>query len=425
MAGVRAECGAIRVQLAPEFWYAQNRRFALVAIQVAGQSGFTNPFFSGRGWTADYPLRFGNQPLFVIDPGQTMIEADVRPVTVGVSTESQWWGPGLRNGLLLSNHAAGFPNAYVRTAKPVKTPLGLVEARWMVGALTESRFYDFAPANDLRSISGLIVSLQTRADSNLTIGAARVVYAPIGTAMALPARFLDAVARWGESADVRLAQEGRGADQLASLFARWLFPESGFEAYGEWARMILPSSLRSFVLSPQFSQGYTLGLQWLGALPTERTAWRAQAEITDLEQPFVTRAVVPPTFYVSPTVGQGYTERGQMIGARIGPGSSSQFAAVDRLGRAGRVGVFLERVRWANDAFFLAPTGLSVWAHDVSLIAGVRAGRNTGAFELAVELIAERRLNYLFQNAKVGFDEDATFDARNLSLRFSLEPRAR
>src|SRR3982750_897925 len=37
-----------------------------------------------------------------------------------------------------------------------------------------------------------------------------------------------------------------GPDQLFSLFARWVFPENGFEAYAEWGRAEFPISMRDY-----------------------------------------------------------------------------------------------------------------------------------------------------------------------------------
>lgn len=424
--GIRLSCGAVRLQLAPELWYAANRDFPLVGVTVTGMSGYSNPFFSGTGWSADTPLRFGNRSLLAFDLGQTSLEADAGPVTLALSSEGEWWGPGIRNALVLSTHAAGVPRFYVRTREPVRTAAGLLEAKWMVGALVESPYFDVDPANDLRSLSGLVVSFAPAVDTSLTLGIARVVFAPVPGAGALPARFLDAVARWGEGANVRLATEGRAADQLTTLFGRWVFPRNRVEVYGEWARVIVPASATTFFTIPYFSQGYTLGLQWLSADRSAASAWRVQAEATNLEQPTPTRDALPPSFYVSPTVAQGYTHRGQVLGAMIGPGSSAQWAALDRFWMRGtrQAGFFLSRVRWANDAFYRAPTGLSVWAHDVSLVGGMRGAWLHHSVRLSGEILVERRLNYLFQSATVGFIEDDTFDVNNLSLRLVVAPGA-
>src|SRR5207249_495723 len=157
------------------------------------------------------------------------------------------------------NHAAGVPSFYVRTARPLESPLGWTEARWIVGALSESPYFDARSDDNLRSLSGLVVTHQTRVDSGLTFGAARAVYATIPGISVLPARFLDALGRWGPNGNVREAKFGRAAEQLSEIFVRWVFPESGVETYAEWARVILPSSARQFLVAPQYSQGYTLG----------------------------------------------------------------------------------------------------------------------------------------------------------------------
>ena len=422
LAGARSRCGRVTVQLAPEIWYAQNRAFGLTSVDAPDRSGFINPFFSGPEWSADIPVRFGMEPLLVAEPGQSSLTVAVGKAQVGFSTESEWWGPGIRNALVLSNHAAGVPRAFAGTGAPVQTRLGHLHARWMIGALVESPYFDFDESNDLRSLSGLIVSLQTAADSNLSLGAARVVFAPIAGAGALPARAFDVIARWGEGANVRRATEGRAADQLVSLFARWIFPESRFETYGEWARVELPASISALIVAPHVSQGYTLGLQWLSADPT-RDAWRIQTEVTNLEQVLSSRQTIPPTFYVSPTVPQGYTQRGQVLGAMIGPGSSTQWVAVDRIAPAWHFGGFISRTRWQNDAYYKAPTGRGNWAHDVSLVAGIRGAFAVRPAVVVVELAAERRLNYLFQSSTVGYESDDTFDVNNLALRFRVEPR--
>ena len=420
--GVLGECGRLRFVIAPDLWYAQNRAFALVTRPSEGRSSFLNPFYAGREASGDLPLRFGSRAMLVVQPGQTAAELDAGYVTVGAGTQSQWWGPGIRNGLVMSNHAAGIPSAYARTTRPLRSRFGAAEARWMVGALTESPFFDVDARNDIRSMSGLVVTFAPAFDTTLTLGAARVVYAPVGSGSEVLARFFDVVTRWGPVDNVPRSA-GEPGDQLTSLFARWLFPSSGFEGYAEWARVVLPSSLRSFLLAPQYSQGYTVGTQWLSTADTARAAWRAQLELTMLEQPRFDAPEEPPAFYLSPIGGQGYTQRGRVIGAMIGPGGSSQFIAVDNVRRSWSLGGMLGRIRWNNEQYYRQPTGRLGLAHDVTVFSGLRGSRALRAYDFSAELIAEKRLNFMFQSMVSGYGEDHTFDVTNTSLRFSLTPR--
>ena len=97
---------------------------------------------------------------------------------------------------------------------------------------------------------------------------------------------------------------------------------------------------------------------------------------------------------------QGYTLRGQGIGAAIGPGASSQWLAGDYVAPGWRAGLFLGRIRWDNDALYLVPsTTEKRLAHDVSLFGGIR-GRWR---RLAATLTVGSRLNPFYRpNASVG-----------------------
>lgn len=419
--GIRAECGRLRVVVVPDGWIAQNRPFALLTSQAPGRSAFVHPFYGGREASMDMPLRFGTQTLIVAQAGQSFADLDLGPASVTVGSQSLWWGPGIRNALVMSNHAAPIPAVSVRTTRPLRSAIGRAEARWMIGALTESPFFDQNVDNDIRSLSGLVVTLSPAFDSTLTLGLARVIYAQVSGVSALPPRFFDAVARWGPGGDVRRAGDGGNADQLTSVFARWLFPRAGFEGYVEWARVVLPSSLRDLLLAPQYSQGFTVGSQWLSSADTVSAAWRAQLEATMNEQPRF-ESGEPPAFYVSPSGGHGYTQRGRVIGAMIGPGANAQFLALDRQQRGWSAGVLFGRTRWNNEQYYRRPTSNLSFAHDVSVYSGLRGWRIIGPFHLSAELIRERRMNFLSRSAVGGYGEDHTFDVHNTSLRVAITP---
>src|ERR1035437_205388 len=57
----------------------------------------------------------GDKPIHRLDAGQSTAMVALRNVGFGVSNENQWWGPGIRNALILSNNAPGFPHAFIRT----------------------------------------------------------------------------------------------------------------------------------------------------------------------------------------------------------------------------------------------------------------------------------------------------------------------
>jgi hypothetical protein len=217
---------------------------------------------------------------------------------------------------------------------------------------------------------------------------------------------------------------------MLALSARWVSPGDGAEVYVEWARRELPESLRDALEQPEHSQGYTLGGQL--ARPLGPRVLRLLGEFTYLEKSATYRARPVGSFYASARVPQGFTERGQVVGAAIGPGASSQWVAADLLGRRLEAGVFAGRIRWQNDAYYDKP-GLATRyrGHEVSLLGGARASLNVGGARLNAEWTAGKRLNYLFQNYALDWHlRDNAVDVVNHTLRLQLSaaprvPRAR
>lgn len=419
-AGARVETSWLSASLTPVITYSRNEPFEVLPSNAPGRSQFASPWHSGIE-SADQPLRFGTEPITTFYPGQSWIELRRGPLAFGVSSDDQWWGPGIQNALVLSNNAAGIPEAHLRSTRPIPTPVGDVEFRWFVGALTQSTFFDTARTGGLRAISAAAATLRTRIDSGLTVGVARAVYSPVGSAHRIPAHAFDVFSRWNQTPDLSGAPPAHPSDQVLSLFWRWIFPESGFEFYGEWAKLF-PPGLREMLVAPQLHQGFTLGTQWVAPVRGS-SAVRLQAEATMLEQtPAVAHGPVA-SFYTSRFVPQGYTQRGQVIGAAIGPGASAQFLAGDYLTSRWRIGVELGRIRWEDDAYYQSPNGISFLAHDVSLYAGLRGSLTLLGYDVWLEAIPQQRLNYLFQSAVSGYAPDRGFDVHNTTLRLTLSPR--
>ena len=211
-------------------------------------------------------------------------------------------------------------------------------------------------------------------------------------------------------------------DQLFSLFTRWVFPEERVEVYGEWGRLRLKPTLRDFFIAPNDTQGYTVGLQWRSD-EWRGGDYRLQAEMTQLEQSATFRDGPTPSWYTSTRVIQGYTNRGEMLGAAIGPGASSQFLGVDYLKNDWRVGTFAGRIRWNEDAHdnFGFPAYAAYCNQDVSLYIGFRGARTARVGSFTGEVTIQNRLNAFFQNGG-GCPMDTRLDVHNATLAFSFAP---
>ncbi|HXF96313.1 MAG TPA: hypothetical protein VNI61_09465 [Gemmatimonadales bacterium] len=431
--GIQAKWGRVRLTLAPEFIATENLWYELPPPQVrlpqsADRSPFANPWHVGD-YSIDAPLRFGERGLRFLDLGQSTLAVDVGAVVVGLSTENEWWGPGIRNALVMSSHAAGIPRAVVRTARPLRTPVGTVSGRWMLGGLFESDYFDASGLNDRRSLNAIAGSWTPPGVPDLTLGITRAVYAPLTRWSDVFAHGLDVLRDRGRRVPPNDSTPRPARDQILSLFGRWVFPRDGFAVHFEWARTDPPRSLRDLLVDPSHSQGYTLGLEWARAVRDGRGAVRLQAEVTYLENSPSSRHRREPSFYTGAATPQGYTHRGQVVGAGIGQGASSQWIGLDYFAPTWRVGLFGGRIRWDDDALYsFEGFYANKWcAHDVSLFGGIAAALATPIGRLEGTLAQGQRLNVFFYHLTWCGPTAAPIDILDvtnttLELRWSVSP---
>lgn len=424
----------LRVLVAPTVWRASNGDFALptdpdIAPPIPSPR---SPWGSPHHWysrSIDTPRRFGDQTLLAVDLGQTGAWLEWDRVAVGLSNEQQWWGPGLNAALLLSNNAAGFGHAFVRTRRPLDTRLGQVEAQYLLGNLTASKFFEVGPAtNPARSISAAAATIVPRGVSGLTLGISRMVVASTDERADVLGRAFD-VLRSVPSPNARPYGDPtqiRGRDQLLSLFGRWVFAEDGGEVWAEWGRADQFQTLREVLTMPGHSQAYTIGAQ-ISRPITERWSVGAQFEHTKTQQSGSFRERPTGSWYTSRAVLQGFTQRGQVLGAAAGPGANTQFVAVDLRDRRRSVGAFVGRIRWDDDAMYTIPrpVGNGLCKHDVTLYLGGRLSHRTERFELGTSASTQHRLNAFYGSTGFCFIEEQRADRRNVTVQFSIGPRFR
>ncbi len=425
-AGVSFRRGRLRLVAAPELTFARNDDFELLASTDAGRSAYSSPYHKWRA-SIDMPSRFGDSRLAAVTLGQSLAGVTLGVAEVGVSSENVWWGPGRANALLLSNNAEGFPHLFARTARPLRTGIGDVEARYLLGVLSPSLFLERDLLDTQRAFSGAAVTLRPRRLSGLTIGLTRAVVSSTERDLQALGRALDVLTVW-EPAPVDSTERPRG-DQLTGAFARWVLPVDHAELYGEWVRAGAARELRELVLAPQDGRAYTVGGRYLRPLGARMQGHvparylRLEVEVTNTEQSVALRdRFVPAPFYTGLATREGYTQRGQVLGAAIGPGGSSQQLAVDHVTPQTSVGLVLGRIRWEAESLYdqLSPTFLR---HDVSTTLGARLIRRTRAADLRGEATWARRYNYLFQNGFSNPGGRRTVDVTNLTFTLSVEPR--
>ena len=428
--GRNARWGAI---IAPTYWYAENAEFPLpdnpeyVPELRRDHSPWASPYhYMPR--SLDAPRRFGPTALRAFDPGALALWYRAPRVEAGFTTESEWLGPGQHNALLLSSQAAGIPRVYVRTSRPIQAA-GELDVRYSIGGLTWSDYFFETMDDSTRTIAQLSLTWRPKFEPNLTVGTARMVMTPImgntwlkhllsplidaGTPNARP--------YWDKT-------QVPGRDQLFTLFANWRLPDDGAEIWAEWARAEFPTSLKDFIESPNHTQALTLGLQHTRPVGGRGLLARLGVEYSQTNQSSTYRERPVGSWYTSRAVQGGFTQRGQVLGAMIGPGSVTQRLGLDLIGAKRSLGAFAYRIKWDDDAFYTIPRpyGNGLCKHDVSLAWGLRGTALTPAGWFEGTVTAQNRLNLYYQATGFCFTPDETHvDQRNLSLEFRFHPRVR
>jgi hypothetical protein len=418
--GVAGHYGPLTVRLAPSLIYSQNLPFKL-SDRFEGypdSSPYSDPYFGTR---IDLPQRFGDQAMRRLEPGQSSIQLAGRGVQGGVSTENMWWGPGMENAILMSNNAGGFPHLFLGTQKPVDIWVGKLQALYTVGWLQESAFWrgDLPDSLRHRWMKSLVVVLEPRGAPGLYLSAGRVYYqyVPVG---GIGLRDMFGIFEAPEkkkliTTDSPLGDDAR--DQMIELSMRWVLPESNFEVYGSFGRNDHSFDQRDLILEPDHAIAYTIGLQKLFLQPGSGFV-RLRWEFTTLANGLTSTIRPAPNWYAHHIVSQGYTERGQVIGAVVGPGGRGGNLGLDVYRRWGSVGAFADWRRVNDDFHFrnYGPGSGELYAgarHDVFFGGGVRGTAMLKYADVSLSLLKQTEYNrYTFTP---GYDYD------NLHLELSTQ----
>lgn len=331
-AGLAARLGPLTLVLAPTAFMAQN---ADVPLQPNGREGPEQYGALQFVESIDRPRRFGDGSYARVDWGESTLRVDLAGAAAGFSTASQWWGPADRYPYLLGNNAGGFPHVFVGTSRPVDLWIARVHTQAIWGQLAQSDF--FIPtgiARTRRFATGLVATVQPRGLPGLEVGGARFFHAPWPD-HGLPGRYISRP--FGDLLKSRVRASGDGIptddrsidgeNQLAAVFARWAFPGSAVEVYGEYGRDDHNWDGRDLLLEPDHQASLLLGLrkQFRRA---DGTLLVVRAERMDFTaNTFAVRRGGGTTYLHSSGSNQGHTLRGQLLGADVGAGSAGGFTA--------------------------------------------------------------------------------------------------
>jgi hypothetical protein len=376
--GFFVKYGPLSIQLKPEFVYAQNSHFGSygddrIDSELASYFGNYN--------LIDAPESFGNSSYQKLFWGQSSIRLTFGPVSFGLSNENLWWGPGMRNSLMMSNNASGFKHLTLNTVKPVKTPIGSFEGQIIGGRLEESGFAPLTrqtnslginlynkPRSDWRYLAGLNINYQPKWIPGLFLGFTRTFMSYgddlSGLADYIPFFIPFQKTKIGNGA----GDDGSARDQRTSLYARWLFQKAHAEIYFEYGLNDNSYNFRDFIGSPDHSRAYLFGFRKLIPLKNKTDEFiQVNAEITQLSQSVDGLLLRNAgSFYYHEEVSQGYTNNGEVLGAGIGTGGNHQSIDLSWIKGLNKLGLAFERLEHNRDfydyaRFASAPGGSRTW----------------------------------------------------------------
>lgn len=303
----------------------------------------------GIGNIIDRPFRFGSESFNTVSIGYTSVRLHYKMIEAGVSNEPLWWGSMSKYPLLLSNNAPGMRHFFAGTRSPLRIPyVGKFELKWLGAFPEDSDYFIYQPEEEPqdRFMTGINISYSPGIAPNLHLGFSRVVHTILENGLLT-----------GEDLGIILDPfllknflDTRGPldnlkprNHLNSIYARWVWPESRIELFGEFYREDFAYDSRDLLMEPRHNSGYAFGIQKLFDAPLANF-YKAHVEFTNMTPSYLQEVRPQNYYYTHPTIRQGHTHRGQVLGAAIGPGSNSQFFSLDGYWNYGRAGLFVRRL---------------------------------------------------------------------------------
>jgi hypothetical protein len=436
--GFFARLGILSVQLMPEFVYAENKDF----------DGFpdAHPFVVWRTYNMlkgriDLPDKFGNDPYKRAFWGQSSARLSYKAVSLGLSNENLWWGPGHKNAIMMSNNAPGFKHVTFNSTRPVNTPIGSFEWQLVGGRLDASGFHgvdsvilatktlkpQYKPSS-WRYLNAMTVNYQPKWLPGLSLGGARAftMYSEHMNKQKASS-WLPVFEGFLKDDAGGFASDTIASNQLLSVWMRWLMPKEHSEIYIEFGREDHSWHLNDFLLEPAHARAYILGYRKLVPLSKSRGDYLdIHMELTQFSNNVPTYLRTHSTFgvwYVHHAVKHGYTNQGQILGAGIGTSSNMQLLNIAWVKNKKRIGLEFYRLNHDDD-FWSAMRRVGYFDHRthwVDISGALVADWDYKNFLVNFKLQTVGALNYMYLYDPVKTEPPYLWDYGKTRLNINLE----
>jgi len=266
--------------------------------------------------------------------GQSSLRIDLGPLSIGLSSQNLWLGPGKFSSLLMSNNAQGFNHFSVGSNKPLKTPIGSFEFNIIGGTLTANATQGFENKSlkisaidaSERYLNILSISFNPVFFKNLFIGSNRSFqqFTQKNPSTNLKKYYLIALSPLFRN---QYRDDGLSIDQSLSGFVKYVFPKENAEIYYEYGWNDGSSNARDLNLEVAHSAASIFGLRKITYLNTS-SYLNIEAEATKMAQSPGYLQRNADNWYEHGRLQNGYTNENQIMGAGSGFGNNVQTIAM-------------------------------------------------------------------------------------------------
>ena len=325
-AGVRLEAYGLELTVKPQLCWQENREFEYMPGVYGSEYSY---FWKGN---IDLVQRYGDSSFWTFDWGDTEIRYTWHTITVGFGSQSPWLGPAWLNPMLGSNNAGTYPKFDIGLRKQrVVIPglnwnLGEIEGRIWTGYLSESDYFDTDNDNNHNMINGFAVAYSPSFIPGMTLSVNKIC-----------------LCKW-EDRSIKyfnpFYDSNEVEDQKASFGIDWIFPQVGFEVYGELG---IDDYNSRGISNPFHTAIYTVGakktfsiIKKYGIFAELLFEWNNFEMSQDFQLQWKYMG-----YYSHSLISQGYTQNGQIIGAGSGYFGNSQYLAFKIYHKKGSIMPFI------------------------------------------------------------------------------------
>ncbi|MBC8086039.1 MAG: hypothetical protein H7Z40_02140, partial [Phycisphaerae bacterium] len=241
--GVLVRWKILTMRVEPVAVYAQNAAFDPLPTVASDSVG---PYVDRmRPATIDLPERPGNQALQRLDAGESELRLETHGFTAALSNRSLFFGPAIRNPVILGANAPGFPHISAGTTEGLRTPVGRLSGTIIYARLAQSGWAPDKRAGS-RIAAGTVISWRPPSGKGVELGLIRF-YHRDWPSDGIKAG--DLLLPFGSLfGDREVAGVAPPDNQLLSLFARAVSVSTGLEVFGEFARNDRSSGVRDLTV---------------------------------------------------------------------------------------------------------------------------------------------------------------------------------